>query len=233
MKTTSKVRTLAATLITIGSLAGGEAIAGTVVFQQGLNGYDSAHQGELRAGAPDWSSSTQPYIYIYPGDAISGLISFDNVFGTGTGQIAPGSTITNASLELTRLSGQHEDGTVDLHQMLTGWNDDLTWSTATLNGNTQGGIQRDGVEASASASLLNAGGNTFDITADVQAWSAGAENHGWAIFSNTSHSWFSGNGNSQAAARPMLTIEYQAVPEPSSTALLGLGGLALMLRRRR
>jgi hypothetical protein len=31
----------------------------------------------------------------------------------------------------------------------------------------------------------------------------------------------------------MMSIEFSAVPEPSSTALLGLGGLALMLRRRR
>ncbi|NCF13059.1 MAG: PEP-CTERM sorting domain-containing protein, partial [Verrucomicrobiaceae bacterium] len=30
-----------------------------------------------------------------------------------------------------------------------------------------------------------------------------------------------------------LVLEAYAVPEPSSTALLGLGGLALALRRRR
>ena len=30
-----------------------------------------------------------------------------------------------------------------------------------------------------------------------------------------------------------LVLEAYAVPEPSSTALLGLGGLALMLRRKR
>ena len=31
----------------------------------------------------------------------------------------------------------------------------------------------------------------------------------------------------------ILTFDINAVPEPSSTALLGLGGLALMLRRKR
>ena len=31
----------------------------------------------------------------------------------------------------------------------------------------------------------------------------------------------------------VLTFNINAVPEPSSTALLGLGGLALMLRRKR
>jgi hypothetical protein len=32
---------------------------------------------------------------------------------------------------------------------------------------------------------------------------------------------------------PSLTVDFTAVPEPSSTALLGLGGLALILRRRK
>ena len=31
----------------------------------------------------------------------------------------------------------------------------------------------------------------------------------------------------------MSTFDIQAIPEPTSTALLGLGGLALILRRRR
>ncbi len=37
------------------------------------------------------------------------------------------------------------------------------------------------------------------------------------------------------ATRPIMTTQVQldAVPEPSSTALLGLGGLALILRRRK
>ena len=35
------------------------------------------------------------------------------------------------------------------------------------------------------------------------------------------------------ADAPLLTIEGTLVPEPSSACLLGLGGLALLLRRRR
>jgi len=42
-------------------------------------------------------------------------------------------------------------------------------------------------------------------------------------------SYFFGGNSSQSDAQLTLT----AVPEPSSTALLGLGGLALMLRRKR
>ncbi len=46
----------------------------------------------------------------------------------------------------------------------------------------------------------------------------------------------SGNASGQMAIIAdslEVTYIYTAVPEPSSTALLGIGGLALMLRRRR
>jgi hypothetical protein len=36
-----------------------------------------------------------------------------------------------------------------------------------------------------------------------------------------------------AALHPQLIVNYTAIPEPSTTALLGLGGLALILRRRK
>jgi hypothetical protein len=39
--------------------------------------------------------------------------------------------------------------------------------------------------------------------------------------------------DANAALRPELIVNYTAIPEPSSTALLGLGGLALILRRRK
>ncbi|MGB0992913.1 MAG: PEP-CTERM sorting domain-containing protein [Akkermansiaceae bacterium] len=42
-----------------------------------------------------------------------------------------------------------------------------------------------------------------------------------------------GNASGSRSAINGLTVQYTPVPEPSSTALLGLGGLALILRRRK
>jgi len=42
---------------------------------------------------------------------------------------------------------------------------------------------------------------------------------------------FGNTSGDQAAA--VTTLSFTAVPEPSSSALLGLGGVALLLRRRR
>ena len=58
-------------------------------------------------------------------------------------------------------------------------------------------------------------------------------------FDFTAASLISGAGNiisafqTSAGAEVTVTYTFEPVPEPSSTALLGLGGLALILRRRR
>ncbi|BDS06297.1 hypothetical protein NT6N_13370 [Oceaniferula spumae] len=44
---------------------------------------------------------------------------------------------------------------------------------------------------------------------------------------------FEGNGGGGGDRAGFTEFQFNAVPEPSSTALLGLGGLALILRRRR
>ena len=41
------------------------------------------------------------------------------------------------------------------------------------------------------------------------------------------------DNESGGTSAPKLTVNYSAVPEPSTTALIGLGGLALILRRRK
>ncbi|MCP5536460.1 MAG: DNRLRE domain-containing protein [Akkermansiaceae bacterium] len=72
----------------------------------------------------------------------------------------------------------------------------------------------------------------------IQSWiTDGAQNDGILMtYSNnvSNPQWqLASSEHATAAWRPELVIEYTAIPEPSSAALLGLGGLALIFRRRK
>ena len=86
-------------------------------------------------------------------------------------------------------------------------------------------------------SLSNLGSNSI-ILMDFTSDGAGMDN---AQFQSASFDYLNMGANIENAAFAwdnsleaiILTFDINAVPEPSSTALLGLGGLALMLRRKR
>lgn len=74
------------------------------------------------------------------------------------------------------------------------------------------------------------------LTADVQRWlNNPSQNFGWLIFGDetagTSAKRFDGPGNSNAANRPSLSITY-VIPTPGAAAIVGLGGLIALRRRR-
>ncbi|MCF7730650.1 MAG: PEP-CTERM sorting domain-containing protein [Akkermansiaceae bacterium] len=66
------------------------------------------------------------------------------------------------------------------------------------------------------------------------SWSDGDLNAGfYLLFSSTSSVTLQSDDSATAANRPLLTVDFTLVPEPSGTALLGLAGLAFLLCRRR
>lgn len=97
------------------------------------------------------------------------------------------------------------------------------------NGNTISGMTDDAgeyasFEAAGSTFTAGFGGSFLDETAVTDAF-GDSFRLGGALASNGSSLSYTNNGNG--------TFTVNAVPEPTTTALLGLGGLALILRRRR
>ncbi|MBI3879678.1 MAG: DNRLRE domain-containing protein [Verrucomicrobia bacterium] len=95
-----------------------------------------------------------------------------------------------------------------------------------------------------SASLLINVGNVTDtwasspgLVADAQAWlDSPATNFGWLLRSDGEGSLGTArrlNSREATADRPLLTIDFTPVPEPTAGALVAFGGVALLGLRRR
>lgn len=83
------------------------------------------------------------------------------------------------------ISSAVREAGVSVARMLQAWNGTLTWSTATLGGNTEHGIQTDGIEAAGPPFAVfrthissPSAEYRVDITGVMRAWLAGEPNHG-------------------------------------------------------
>ncbi len=71
---------------------------------------------------------------------------------------------------------------------------------------------------------------TVDISAIVQDWADGGANYGLVM---DFVSMTSNNGIEYVDGAKITVTTFDPIPEPSSAALLGLGGLAMVMRRRK
>lgn len=103
-------------------------------------------------------------------------------FDFHAGALPAGAQVVRAELHL-RL--QESGNGFRMHRMRVPWEEQaVTWRTM------DGGVDIDGSEAEAEADLItraymsdgeSPGYSIFDVTASVQAWAQGAENHGWVM----------------------------------------------------
>jgi hypothetical protein len=169
-------------------------------FRQGVGGYTNTFDTSLRLATPDANYATENTIWsddhaAGTNDTTECLLRFDNLIGTDTNQIPPGAFIQAAMLELPCLGPDAMGDGGRIYAMLQPWTDTVvTWNTY---GPT--GIQPDGIVAATAPTAVagNAGLdpdvqatiNTYEVTADVQAWVNGSRtNYGWAILP-----WLGGN----------------------------------------
>ena len=202
-----------------------------LTFRDGTDGYsgtvdteihsDSASQGIAYGSNPDMSIDGDDG---EPGNAPNhDLIRFENIIGTAVTQIPAGSTINSATLRFVVFN---PGSGINVHRMLTTWNESSTWTS------TVGGIQTDGSDAE-STIIATVGANdgnenvpvgtlNLNVTAAVQAWANGSANHGLALIpfpNGTNGIDVRTREYSVAAERPALIVNFTApLPEVSIAA---------------
>lgn len=185
------------------------ACAGSTVsatFQQGVNSYTGAVDTMLNPAATTANNGAATQFILDDDDDRQILLRFDNIFGSATGQIPLGATITSATLSVNVYDDDASES-VQLYRMLTTWNAASNWDTMV------GGVSRDNVEAKSTedSHIADTGATGFqnlDVTATLQAWSAGATNHGWLLRGDDAAWGIYSSDYATAASRPKLTVVY-------------------------
>lgn len=201
--------------------------ATSYTFQQGVNGYDGAVDTQIRGGAPDTAYGDSPDVSIDGSDGGGEnhvLIRFENLFGTGPGQVPSGSTVIAATLTI-RFTNPGDDPA--LYQVLVPWDGTTTWNT--FDPVWLDGVTADGFDAEFDPDVLTieAGSTvpffeTIDLpVSTIQDWMAGrTQNHGWAFLpSGGDGGDLDASEATTEANRPVLSIVVGTAAEASSVLI--------------
>ena len=185
----------------------------TTTFRTGVNGYTGTQDTELRESATTTSYGSETSVAVdldSGGFESQGLIRFDNIFGNGAGQIPFGSTINSASLTVEDFDPSVLGANITLHKMLGTWDVSSTWDD--LGGGLDSGADYTTATSSTLPSPETTGTKVFaGLAADLQSWSDGGANYGWAIISDNTNGWdFYTSEYGTSGSRPLLTVNYTA-----------------------
>ncbi len=185
----------------------------TVTFRQGVNGYTGCQDTYIEANAPASPHPTSTVGLVSASPLSQSLIRFDNIVGSGAGQVPAGATVLSAKLILFNTT----DGSTNregLYAMLSAWSDASTYASLVS------GVSADGVEANLSPDYtVRPTTNTwaiFDVTASVSAWVSGAGvNNGWALLPGGTDLWrWYTSEAATVGDRPALEVSFIAPPAP-------------------
>ncbi len=196
----------------------------TVTFQNGFNSYTGTVDTYIDTALGSQATVSPVVVDSSPEEQV--LLRFDNIFGSGAGQIPAGSTISSATLTIWSGPNTNDESAnaVNFHRLLHTWSDTSVWAAYGASPwNASGGIQNDGVDAV----IAQAGTTTIttvatsaniDVTSSLQAWvSSPTSNFGWAILPTGTDGLRLESAESTTSSnsrRPKLSVTY--VP-PTST----------------
>ena len=223
---TGKIETVVVVDAEVQLLWSGTLADTTVSFQEGVDGYASTQDTHLEEDTPTTSYGSQTTVEVDLQNSGLGeeqaIIRFDNLFGSGAGQIPLGSTILSATLTLDGVDTSQDTATMSLHRMLATWSESSTWNSLAS------GISTDDIEAASIADAVIANPEIIeakvltDLESTVQAWSDGATNYGWMLKSDSTDGWFfTSSEDSNVNLRPKLTVEYRTSGGDISSGLSG------------
>jgi hypothetical protein len=197
----------------------------TLTFREGENGYAGTLDTYLAFASPttNFGASTivkSDTVDGAPSGAVHGLLRFENVFGTGAGQVDPGATLDSATLTLVTTNASVNAS--NFHRMLVDWNEASTWNTLTS------GVQANGVEAETAAAATvtpsGSGALSIDVLSSLSAWQAGLTNRGWAILPTGSDGWDFTSSEGVQSSRPQLSVRVLAPNVQRATFQNGANG---------
>lgn len=187
----------------------------TVTFQEGLNGYTGQFQkligddGTSRLGSANATYGVDGGL-----PDVNDLMRFDNIIGTGAGQIPLGAKVLKAELTLMTGAGTNDrtGGPFLVDRLTSPVNADTTYNSVNGGSGTLQGVRNISARtpvAGVGTVELNQPG-ILNVTDIVRAWAAGQPNYGFSIYDGgTSDAWTYGTvGNTSVAMRPKLVVTY-------------------------
>ena len=202
----------------------------TVTFQEGLSGYAGTQDTYILETSPTSSFGTLDSFEWDTEDTAGnansrkyGLLRFENIFGSGAGQIPVGSTIISAALEYT-IWNNTANGPGSLNPALVSWDENTTYNTF---GSTAGVQPEDFGAKVADVPGAAAQAYSVDVTASLAAWvSNPALNLGW-LFTAAGTDGVDARSSEYAtmSQRPKLTVVYiSSATQYALTVNAGTGG---------
>jgi|GEM_PF-933888 len=195
-----------------------------LVLSEGADGYAGSEVIAIASASPDTPFAAEELSfdqgtndYGGPG-AADGLIRFDGLLDA-----LPANTVVTAA-ELRFWTTSSTTGPVGLHRMLAPWDSGSTWNDFV------DGVQADDREAAAlpEESKVNLQGEvyaTYDVTASVRAWAAGAANAGWLILNQSGDGWDIAterySGTDFQNRRPRLSVFYSPLGDADGSGVIG------------
>jgi len=202
-------------VVTSGTVTGG-----TVVLQQGLNGYTNCADTYIAGSAGNSNVNNGTYTYLrYSVPPDTALIKFGNIFQSQGGPIPNNAVIQKATLTLFKTLYAVLPEAFGAYQMLRDWSEtQATWNIA-KSGVSWSGLGCSGLGTDVAALYDDVGTNGFavgspmvlDVTPSVSAWAAGMPNYGWNLDQMVpvnSGTYFATRENTNQTLRPMLTVTW-------------------------